>query len=154
MAPSFIARDGILTRSASVADPIHPRRRVARAPSEQNWRQWSPWFTKCSVHPYGASPPPGERHSFKRRRFLVMDLKPLAAIAPTSAVLRSAVRAQEKLKIGVVAPLSGPPAVLGQQLRNGFALAVKTLGKLGGREVELVVADDELKPDVAVTKVK
>ena len=66
-----------------------------------------------------------------------------------------AAQAQEKLKIGVIATLSGPPAVLGQQLRNGVQLAVKTLGgKLGGREVELVVQDDELKPDVAVTKVK
>ena len=63
--------------------------------------------------------------------------------------------AKDKLKIGLIATLSGPPAVLGQQLRNGFALAVKTLnGKLGGRDAELVVADDELKPDVAVTKVK
>jgi branched-chain amino acid transport system substrate-binding protein len=61
--------------------------------------------------------------------------------------------AQEKLKIGVIASLSGPPAVLGQQLRNGVQLAVKNLGgKLGGREVELVVVDDELKPDVGVTR--
>jgi branched-chain amino acid transport system substrate-binding protein len=64
-------------------------------------------------------------------------------------------QAQEKLKIGVIATLSGPPAVLGQQLRNGFNLAVKALGgKLGGREAEVIVVDDELKPDVAVTKVK
>jgi branched-chain amino acid transport system substrate-binding protein len=63
--------------------------------------------------------------------------------------------AQEKLKVGIIATLSGPPAVLGQQLRNGFQLAVKTLGgKLGGREVELLVQDDELKPDVAVTKAR
>ncbi len=63
--------------------------------------------------------------------------------------------AQEKLKIGIVTTLSGPPAVLGQQLRNGFQLAVKDLGgKLGGREVELIVQDDELKPDVAVSKAK
>jgi branched-chain amino acid transport system substrate-binding protein len=45
--------------------------------------------------------------------------------------------------------------VLGQQLRNGFNLAVKALdGKLGGREAEVIVVDDELKPDVAVSKVK
>jgi branched-chain amino acid transport system substrate-binding protein len=45
--------------------------------------------------------------------------------------------------------------VLGQQLRNGFQLAVKNLGgKLGGRDVEVVVEDDELKPDVAVNKAK
>ena len=63
--------------------------------------------------------------------------------------------AQEKLKVGLLVTLSGPPAVLGQQVRNGFQLAVKTLGgKLGGREVELIVQDDELKPDVAVSKAK
>jgi branched-chain amino acid transport system substrate-binding protein len=63
--------------------------------------------------------------------------------------------AQDKLKIGLLLTLSGPSAVLGQQARDGFQLAVKNLGgKLGGREVEVIVVDDELKPDVAVTKVK
>src|SRR5947209_4351766 len=77
----------------------------------------------------------------------------LAAAAMSLAA--TGAQAQEKLKIGIIATLSGPPAVLGQQLRNGFNLAVKTLdGKLGGREVEVIVADDELKPDLAVTKVK
>src|ERR1700676_5173245 len=62
---------------------------------------------------------------------------------------------QEKLKIGVIATLSGPAAALGQQLRDGFALEIKDLGgMMGGRDVEVVVADDELKPDAAVTKVK
>ncbi|WP_128926909.1 ABC transporter substrate-binding protein [Bradyrhizobium guangxiense] len=63
--------------------------------------------------------------------------------------------AQEKIKLGVIVPLSGPAAALGQQVRDGFALAVKDLGgKMGGRDVEVIVADDELKPDAAVTKVK
>jgi branched-chain amino acid transport system substrate-binding protein len=63
--------------------------------------------------------------------------------------------AQEKLKIGLLLTLSGPSAVLGQQARDGFQLGVKDLGgKLGGRDVEVIVVDDELKPDVAVTKVK
>ncbi|MBR0826250.1 ABC transporter substrate-binding protein [Bradyrhizobium manausense] len=63
--------------------------------------------------------------------------------------------AQEKIKLGVVVTLSGPAAALGQQVRDGFTLAVKDLGsKMGGRDVELVVVDDELKPDAAVTKVK
>src|SRR3972149_2377047 len=79
---------------------------------------------------------------------------PFAAVAALALVTTSA-GAQDKLKIGIVATLSGPPAVLGQQLRNGFQLAVKDLGgKLGGREVEIIVQDDELKPDIAVTKVK
>jgi branched-chain amino acid transport system substrate-binding protein len=63
--------------------------------------------------------------------------------------------AQEKIKIGVIVTLSGPAAVLGQQARDGFALAVKDLGgKMGGRDVEVVAVDDELKPDAAVTKVR
>ena len=63
--------------------------------------------------------------------------------------------AQEKLKVGLLLTLSGPSAVLGQQARDGFQLAMKDFGgKLGGRDVEVIVVDDELKPDVAVTKVK
>jgi branched-chain amino acid transport system substrate-binding protein len=76
-------------------------------------------------------------------------------VAAATALGGVGATAQEKLKIGVITTLSGPPAVLGQQLRNGFNLAVKNLdGKLGGRDAEIIVQDDELKPDLAVTKVK
>jgi branched-chain amino acid transport system substrate-binding protein len=85
-----------------------------------------------------------------------MAMKRLILLAAAAMSLGATqAQAQDKLKIGIIATLSGPPAVLGQQLRNGFNLAVKNLdGKLGGREVEVIVADDELKPDLAVTKVK
>ncbi|MEN3381758.1 MAG: branched-chain amino acid transport system substrate-binding protein [Hyphomicrobiales bacterium] len=77
----------------------------------------------------------------------------LAAAAALGLVSQAA--AQDKLKIGILTTLSGPPAALGTQQRNGFQLALKTLGgKLGGREVDLMVQDDELKPDVAVGKAK
>ncbi len=77
------------------------------------------------------------------------------ALTATLALAPGAAAAQDKLKIGLVTTLSGPAAVLGQQQRNGLQLAVKTLGnKLGGREVEVLIQDDELKPDVAVSKVK
>lgn len=63
--------------------------------------------------------------------------------------------AQDKIRIGLIYTLSGPPAALGQQSKNGFELAVKHLGgKMGGKEVELVIADDELKPDLAIQKVR
>jgi branched-chain amino acid transport system substrate-binding protein len=79
----------------------------------------------------------------------------LAAVAMLLGSATSPALAQEKIKLGVVVTLSGPAAALGQQVRDGFALAVKDLGsKMGGREVEVVVVDDELKPDAAVTKVK
>ena len=76
-------------------------------------------------------------------------------LAAALALAASGAAAQEKVKVGLILTLSGPSAVLGQQARSGFELALKDLGgKLGGREAELVVVDDELKPDVAVTKVK
>ncbi|KAF0230429.1 MAG: branched-chain amino acid transport system substrate-binding [Beijerinckiaceae bacterium] len=79
---------------------------------------------------------------------------PLLALALSSGVSGAAL-AQEKLKIGIMVTLSGPSAVLGGQARDGFNLAVKTLGgKLGGVDAEVIVVDDELKPDVAVGKVK
>ena len=78
----------------------------------------------------------------------------LAALAALGLTTIQAAAA-EKIKIGIIVTLSGPSAVLGGQARDGFNLAVKTLGgKLGGMEAEVVVVDDELKPDVAVTKVK
>ena len=61
----------------------------------------------------------------------------------------------ETLKIGMIGVMSGPQAVLGQQIRDGFMLGVKNAGgKLGGLETEVIVQDDELKPDVAIGKVK
>jgi branched-chain amino acid transport system substrate-binding protein len=85
----------------------------------------------------------------------MMKSKLIVAVAAAFGLLTSGAHAQENLKVGLIATLSGPPAVLGQQMRNGFTLAVKTLGgKLGGRDVDVVVADDELKPDQAVSKVK
>ena len=73
----------------------------------------------------------------------------LMALAAASA------QAQEPIKIGVVSVLTGPAAALGQQLRDGFQLAVdKNGGKLGGVPVQITVIDDELKPDVAVGKIR
>jgi branched-chain amino acid transport system substrate-binding protein len=79
----------------------------------------------------------------------------LAIVAAVFGVLAHPAAAQEKLKIGLIVTLSGPAAALGQQVRDGFSLAIKDLGgKMAGRDVEVVIADDELKPDGAVTKVK
>lgn len=62
--------------------------------------------------------------------------------------------AQDKIRIGLIYTLTGPAATLGQQSKNAFELAVKDLGgKMGGKEVELFVVDDELKPDLAIQKV-
>ena len=78
-----------------------------------------------------------------------------AAAGAAVAIFVCPAAAQEKLKVGLIVTLSGPAAALGAQVRDGFSLAVKDLGgKIGGRDVEVVVVDDELKPDAAVSKVK
>src|SRR5258705_8709649 len=83
------------------------------------------------------------------------QLLKLAGLAVLFGMAANTAVAQEKLKIGVIVTLSGPAAALGQQVRDGFALAVRDLGgKMSGRDVEVVAVDDELKPDGAVTKVK
>jgi branched-chain amino acid transport system substrate-binding protein len=79
---------------------------------------------------------------------------PLAAAAALLFVVSGAA-AQDKIRIGLIYTLSGPPSVLGQQSKNGFELALKHLGgKMAGKDVELFVVDDGLKPDVAIQKVQ
>lgn len=79
----------------------------------------------------------------------------LLAVTATLAFAVSAATAQDKIRIGLIYTLSGPPSVLGQQSKNAFELAVKDLGgKMSGKDVELFVVDDTLKPDVAIQKVQ
>ncbi|MEP4194604.1 MAG: ABC transporter substrate-binding protein [Aliishimia sp.] len=79
-------------------------------------------------------------------------LSHVTAALTLSAAMGTAAFAED-LKIGMVVTLSGPPAALGQQIVDGFQLALDEKGgKLGGQSVELIVEDDELKPDVALLK--
>src|SRR6476646_2248336 len=57
----------------------------------------------------------------------------------------------EPLKIGVVTGLTGAYVQLGEQQKNGAELAAKLLGgKVGKRPLQIIVRDDQLKPDVAL----
>jgi branched-chain amino acid transport system substrate-binding protein len=64
-----------------------------------------------------------------------------------------AAQAQGPIKIGLVQGISGPFEVYAKQIVTGFKLGLEyaTGGKLelGGRKIELLVEDDQLKPDVA-----
>ncbi|MCM2296433.1 ABC transporter substrate-binding protein [Rhodoferax sp.] len=58
--------------------------------------------------------------------------------------------AADKVKVGLLSTLSGPGAGLGIDIRDGFNLALKhSNGKFGGLPVEVIVADDQGKPDAA-----
>ncbi len=57
--------------------------------------------------------------------------------------------AADNLKIGFVSTLSGPSSALGTDILDAFRLAIEMKGgKLGGLPVELLVGDDQFKPDV------
>lgn len=70
-------------------------------------------------------------------------------------LLASSAYAQETIKIGVLTPLSGTYAGIGQQVRWGIdqsAEEINTAGGIAGRQIELVYEDSEANPAVAVTK--
>lgn len=64
----------------------------------------------------------------------------MAAAAPVSAQ-------EAPLKVGLLSTLSGGGAGLGVDVRDGFLLAID---KSGRDDIEVIVADDQRKPDVAV----
>src|SRR5437016_4129016 len=60
---------------------------------------------------------------------------------------------QKTVKIGFISTFSGPTAVIGNDMRNSFELALDHLGrKMGGLPVEVIYEDDQQKPEVGVQK--
>ena len=73
-----------------------------------------------------------------------------ALLACSFALVAAPAAAADNVKIGFVSTLSGPSSALGIDIRDGFLLAVKMNGgKLGGLPAEVIVSDDQFKPDVA-----
>jgi branched-chain amino acid transport system substrate-binding protein len=76
-----------------------------------------------------------------------MKLNTLLPAMAATTLLATGALAQEAVKIGMITTLSGPAGYLGQDVRDGFQLAIdKESGKLGGVPVEILVEDDALKP--------
>jgi branched-chain amino acid transport system substrate-binding protein len=70
----------------------------------------------------------------------------MALLASTTVMAQAA----DKVRVGFVSTLSGPSSALGVDIRDGFLLAVKLAGgKLGPLPAEVLVSDDQFKPDVA-----
>src|SRR4029077_20353405 len=69
--------------------------------------------------------------------------------AALTALLPSGGQAADRIKVGFISTLSGPSAALGVDIRDGFQLAVKMAGgKMGGLPAEVLVGDDQFKPEV------
>jgi branched-chain amino acid transport system substrate-binding protein len=80
--------------------------------------------------------------------------KTLLTAGAILALAMSPAAAQNKtVKIGFISTFSGPTAVIGNDMRNSFELALDHLGrKMGGLPVEVIYEDDAQKPDVGKQK--
>jgi branched-chain amino acid transport system substrate-binding protein len=78
----------------------------------------------------------------------------LIALSAMLALGAGTAMAQSKsVKIGFISTFSGPTAVIGNDMRNSFELALDHLGrKMGGLPVEVVYEDDGQKPEVGRQK--
>jgi len=77
----------------------------------------------------------------------------LLGTAAVIAMSTTAMAQGQPIKIGFVSTFSGPTAVIGNDMRNAFELALDHLGrKIGGRAVEVIYEDDGQKPDIGRQK--
>jgi len=76
-------------------------------------------------------------------------------VASTALMLAAgpAMAQQKTVKIGFISTFSGPTAVIGNDMRNSFELALDHLGrKMGGLPIEVIYEDDQQKPAVGKQK--
>ncbi len=78
-----------------------------------------------------------------------MFLKRTLLAGVASLAFAAGMASAEGVKVGMITTLSGGGAGLGIDVRDGFQLALKMAGEAAAG-VELIVEDDQRKPDVAV----
>ena len=77
----------------------------------------------------------------------------LAAGAALLLAAGPAAAQQKSVKIGFISTFSGPVAVIGNNMRDSFELALDRMGrKMGGLPVEVIYEDDGFKPEVGLQK--
>ena len=82
---------------------------------------------------------PSRRHVLAGAGAALLAAPPRIAIAETA-----------KLKLGLMLPYTGTYAQLGDAITDGLKLAIaEASGRLGGREVEFAIVDDESEPSKA-----
>ncbi|SEO98309.1 amino acid/amide ABC transporter substrate-binding protein, HAAT family [Salinihabitans flavidus] len=74
-------------------------------------------------------------------------MKPIRTLALATSVMALATAALADTKIGMITTLSGGGAGLGVDVRDGFMLAIDNAER---DDIEVVIEDDQRKPDVAV----
>jgi branched-chain amino acid transport system substrate-binding protein len=79
-----------------------------------------------------------------------------ALLIMTSIIIPSANAAEKgPIKIGFIAPLTGPFAQLGTDMVEGFKMFMGEINNsVAGRKIEVIVEDEAGSPDIAVSKVR
>jgi len=79
----------------------------------------------------------------------------LTAVCFAVAMGATPAAAQEELRIGFIAPMTGPFAQVGKDMNDGLNMYMEEVnGNFGGAKVKIIVEDSQAKPDTAVTKAK
>jgi branched-chain amino acid transport system substrate-binding protein len=79
----------------------------------------------------------------------------IVALALLAAAGTLAQPASGPIRIGFIVPLSGPNAQNGRDILNGFLLHLEETGyRAAGREIQLIIEDDEGIPAVGLTKAR
>src|SRR5213593_4410848 len=90
------------------------------------------------------------RFSMRIAAALTLLTLALPLVAPPGATAQSG-----PIKIGMLAPLTGPFAQIGKDMVNGTEFYLDEIGRaIGGRKVELIVEDDEGNPATALNKTR
>ena len=77
----------------------------------------------------------------------------VAAGAILALAMGPAMAQKKSVKIGFISTFSGPVAVIGNDMRQSFELALDHLGrKIGGLPVEVIYEDDGFKPAIGKQK--
>jgi branched-chain amino acid transport system substrate-binding protein len=92
---------------------------------------------------------------WNRRRLIGTAGLLILGILGPSATAGAQVPATGPITVGVLAPLTGPFASFARDIVDGAQLYHDEVsGQMGGRKLQLVVEDYQVRPDVALTKIR
>ena len=78
----------------------------------------------------------------------------LMVTAAVIAAVAASVSSAQTLKLGFMAPMSGPSATAGQEMKRGLDAALEKFNnRIGGLETHVVIADDKGLPDTGAQEI-
>ena len=86
-----------------------------------------------------------------RKSLVTVSLASLALVATSCGDATGGGSAGEGVKVGIYVPLTGAQAPIGEDMRDGTALAVEQFGEINGEKVTWQAADTQSDPAVALS---